>query len=101
MQHPLLAGILVLALPAVGSAQGFIESISPPVVERGKITRVTFVGHDLGGALEVWHSLVAGALKATPVESHAGRAVFDFTAAADAPVGVCGVRVATRDGLTN
>jgi hypothetical protein len=93
--------VAVLALPAAAPAQGFVESISPPVVERGKTTRVTFVGRQLADALDVWHSLPAGALRAKPVESRSDRAVFDVTAAADAPVGVCGVRVATADGLTN
>jgi hypothetical protein len=101
MRYPLLALTFVLALPVAATAQGFVESISPPVVERGKTTRVTFVGRQLANALDVWHSLPAGALRAKPVESRSDRAVFDVTAAADAPVGVCGVRVATTDGLTN
>src|SRR5258707_429152 len=32
-------------------AQGFVEHLDPPVVERGKTTRVTAVGTDLGKAL--------------------------------------------------
>ena len=75
--------------------------MSPPVVERGKITRVSFVGHDLGLGLDVWHSLSKGALIAKPVSSESGKLVFDITASTDAPVGVCGLRLATRDGLTN
>ena len=88
--------------PAYGVAlDNFVESIAPPVVERGKTTRVTFTGRDLGSALDLWYSLPAGALKAVPVESTSDRIVMDIAVAADAPVGVCGVRVATRDGLTN
>lgn len=97
----LLLPCLLAAVPPTARAQGFVEHIAPPVVERGKTTRVTFVGRDLAGALDVWHSLPAGALKAKPVESEPGRAVFDIEAAKDAPVGVCGVRVATKDGLSN
>ena len=82
-------------------AQGFIESIAPPVIERGKTTRVVFTGHDFGPGLDVWHSLPASTIKASPIESHSDRLVFDLTVAVTAPVGVCGVRVATRDGLTN
>src|SRR4051812_19302207 len=100
MRH-LLAALLALALPAAASAQGFVESVSPPVVERGKTARVSFVGHDLGPGLDVWHSLSKGALTAKPVSSEPGKLVFDITASADAPVGVCGLRLATRDGLTN
>jgi hypothetical protein len=88
--------------PAYGIAlDNRVESIAPPGVERNKTTRVTFVGHELGTALDLWHSLPAGALKAVPVESKPNRIVMDITAAADAPVGVCGVRLATSDGLTN
>jgi hypothetical protein len=71
------------------------------VVERGKTARVTFIGKDLGHGLDVWHSLSKGALTAKPVSSEPNKLVFDITASADAPVGVCGVRIATRDGLTN
>jgi hypothetical protein len=93
--------LIALAFPLAARAQGFVESASPPVVERGKTARVTFVGHDFGPGLDVWHSLPKGALTAKPVSSESGRLVFDITAAADAPVGVCGLRLATRDGLTN
>src|SRR4030095_8361873 len=55
----------------------------------------------LGPGLDVWNSLPKGALAAKPVSSEPGKLVFDITANADAPVGVCGLRLATRDGLTN
>jgi hypothetical protein len=100
MRH-LLAALIAFALPAAASAQGFVESVSPPVAERGKTTRVAFVGKDLGPGLDVWHSLPKGALTAKPVSSAPDKLVFDITASADAPVGVCGLRLATRDGLTN
>lgn len=100
MRH-LLAALVAFALPVAASAQGFVESVSPPVVERGKTARIAFVGHDLGPGIDVWHSLPKGALTAKPVSSESGKLVFDITASADAPVGVCGLRLATRDGLTN
>lgn len=78
-----------------------VESAWPPVAERGKTTRVTFCGSNLGTALDVWHSLPKGALTAKPVSGDANKLVFDVTARADAPVGVCGLRLATADGLTN
>jgi hypothetical protein len=96
-----IVAFCIFALPALSSAQGFIESVSPPALERGKTTRIAFVGRDLVQGLDVWHSLPKGAISAKPVESHPDRLVFDLTAAGDAPVGVCGLRVATRDGLTN
>jgi hypothetical protein len=100
MRH--LASLLALvALPAVAAAQGFVESASPPVAAVGKTTRVTFVGKDLGPGLDVWAALPKGAIAARPVGSEPGKLVFDLAVAADAPVGVCGLRLATRDGLTN
>src|SRR6266545_427442 len=107
VRHPastmryLLALLIAPALTLVASAQGFVESVSPPVVERGKTTRVSFVGKDLGPGLDIWHSLPKGTLTAKPVSSEPGKLVFDITASADAPIGVCGLRLATRDGLTN
>ncbi|HEY1191738.1 MAG TPA: hypothetical protein VGE74_29165 [Gemmata sp.] len=96
-----LAPLAVLLLPLTANAAGFVESVSPPVAERGKTTRVTFVGNNFGPGLDVWHSLPKGAIRAKPVPSAPGKLVFDLTLSADAPVGVCGLRPATRDGLTN
>ncbi len=96
-----LVVLAALSFPLAASAQGFVESVSPPVVERGKTTRVTFAGKGLGLGLDVWHALPKGALSAKPVSSEPGKLVFDITLNADAPVGVCGLRIATRDGLTN
>ncbi|MBA4187123.1 MAG: hypothetical protein C0467_03810 [Planctomycetaceae bacterium] len=105
MEHPAMRHILtyfaVVALPGVASAQGFVESIHPPVVAVGKTTRVTLVGHDFGPGLDVWTALPKGTLTAKPVSSEPGKLVFDLSVAANAPVGVAGLRIATRDGLTN
>jgi hypothetical protein len=102
------AGFLATCLMALAAApsctfgQGFIEGIEPPVAQRGKTTRVTFVGAQLAGATDLWSALPAGKLKATPVAgSDASKAIIDVSVAADAPVGLCGVRVAAPDGLSN
>lgn len=115
MRPTLAAVVLVLALPSARAADPrvglrpaygsvpdtFVDRVTPPVAERGKTTRVTFTGHGFGDALDVWSSLPTGMLKAVPVESRPDRVVFDLTPTADAPVGVCGLRVATRHGLSN
>lgn len=88
--------------PAYGSMPAtFVSRIQPPVAERGKTTRVLFMGAELGPALDVWASLPPGALKAVPVENRPDHVVLDVTVAADAPVGVCGMRLATAHGLSN
>ncbi|QDU22159.1 hypothetical protein [Urbifossiella limnaea] len=115
MRHLLATLTVLLALPAARAADPrvglrpaygsvpatFVDSITPPAAERGTTTRVTFTGHGFGPALDVWASLPAGGLKAVPVESRPDRVVFDVTVALDAPVGVCGLRVATAHGLSN
>ncbi|MFO0866838.1 MAG: hypothetical protein U0744_19735 [Gemmataceae bacterium] len=86
---------------AFSHAQGFIENVEPPVLQVGKTTRVTLVGSKFGKPLDVWTSLPKGAIQAKPGPSDGKRATFDVTVAADAPVGVAGLRLATEDGLTN
>lgn len=89
------------AFPTLAAAQPFVESMSPPVVEKGKTTRVTFHGRHLSNAESVWFSLPDRSIAAKAVESQSDRAIFDLTVSDAAPVGVCGFRVATRDGLGN
>jgi hypothetical protein len=94
--------ILLLTTCAACSAEGFIEHLSPPALERGKTTRLTVAGSRLTRALDLWTSLPAGKVTATPVgESKADAAVFDVRVADDAPVGLFGMRVATASGLSN
>lgn len=84
------------------SAQGFVEHFEPPVLQRGKTTRLTVVGTQFGRPIGLWTSLPAGAVKAIPIDSpSATRADFDVTVTADAPVGIFGARLATEDGLGN
>jgi len=94
--------LAIFAGPTPACAQGFVEHLEPPVLERGKTTRVTLAGSRLGKAVGLWTSLPAGAVKAKPVAPiSANQAVLDVTVAGDAPVGICGVRLATDDGLGN
>ncbi len=96
----LLAILLLCSIAAPCHAQGFVEHFEPPALERGKKTRVTVVGSQFGKALGLWSSVPG--IKATPVgESTPSRAMLDVSVAADAPVGICGVRLATEDGLAN
>ena len=51
---------------------------------------------------DIWSSLPTGNLRATPVgPPEETCATFDVTVAADTPVGLCGLRLATRGGLSN
>src|ERR1041384_3473093 len=108
MPRRLISAVVLLTLlsffgpTALCHAQGFVEHLEPPALERGKTTRVTAVGSKLGKAVDLWTSLPASAIKAVPVgEQTPTRAVLDVTVSADAPVGLLGVRLATVDGLGN
>jgi hypothetical protein len=95
-----LCAFLVSSSPCV--AQAFVERLDPPVLQRGKTTRLTAVGSRLANALDVWSSLPAGKLAAKVAAGNkADRAAFDVRVADDAPVGLFGLRVATADGLSN
>ena len=103
---PRLLPALCLCALAFGSprclAQAFVERLDPPVLMRGTTTRLTAVGSRLTNAGAVWSSLPAGMVEAKLVAgSKADSASFDVRVAADAPVGVFGLRVATADGLSN
>lgn len=98
----ILSACTLLSFGMPARAQGHVEHLEPPALERGKTTRVTVVGLQLGKAIGLWTSLPAAAIKATPVgESAADKAMFDVVVAGDAPVGICSVRLATVDGLGN
>ena len=80
----------------------FVEHMSPPSLTRGKTSRVTLVGSELGGATGLWTSLAAKEVVATLVEPSRGDvASFEVNVARDAPLGIYGLRLATRSGLSN
>jgi hypothetical protein len=88
------------AMPAVASS--FVERLSPPSLGRGSTVRVTITGSELSGALALWTSLPAKTIEATLVEpSQSDHATFDVKVSPDAPLGLYGLRLATRSGLSN
>lgn len=94
--------VLLLGLTAPCRGEAFVGHFEPPVLERGKTTRMKVVGSGFGKPVGLWSTLPSGSVRAVPVgESSATSAVFDVTVAADTPVGICGVRLATEDGLAN
>ena len=53
-QRMLSAVFLISAITSPCFGQGFVEHLEPPALERGKTTRVTAFGSDLGKALDIW-----------------------------------------------
>ena len=98
----LFRGLLIALIPAVCSAQAFIEQISPPVLQRGKTCRVQLIGTEMDQAVGLWTSIPSGTMQATPVgPGESGQVAFDVQLPADAPLGLYGLRLATRSGLSN
>ena len=86
--------------PALAGA--FVEHLSPPTLSRGKTCRVTLAGSELRGATGLWTSLAANDVVATLVEpSRDDQASFEVQVRPDAPLGLYGLRLATRSGLSN
>ena len=102
MPRTLLGSFSILLIATIAHAQGFVEHFEPPVLQRGKTTRVIVVGSGLGKATGLWSVAPGKSVHAVPVgASSPTRAVLDVTVSSDASVGVLGVRLATEDGLAN
>lgn len=98
----LLAVLGLWACVPGAPAGSFVERLAPPSVARGKTARVTLVGSELGGATALWSSLPAHEVTATLVEpSREDEASFELRVSPDAPLGLYGLRLATRSGLSN
>ncbi len=83
-------------------AGSFVEHLATPLLSRGTTSRVTLVGSELKGATALWTSLPATDVTAKLIEpSQDGQASFDVTVAPGAPLGLYGLRLATRSGLSN
>jgi len=96
--------LVYVALAANSStvqAEPIVASMFPPSIVRGQTTLVTLRGEELHEALDLWSSLPTGALKAKRLETTPDVARFEVAVAADAPIGLHGVRLATDDGLSN
>ena len=94
--------VALAALPRSVTAQAFIEHVFPPVAQRGEPTRLRLIGSSLQGATALWTTLPDGTWRADPIgKNDEGEAFCDLHIAADAPLGLYGLRIATGDGLSN
>ena len=97
-----LAALGLYACASQAFAGPFVDHLSPPSLSRGKTNRLTLVGTELGGATGLWTSLPPRSVEATLVESSRDdQAIFDVKVGPDAPLGIYGLRLATRSGLSN
>ena len=98
----LLAMCIALGWSNLAFSQAFIEQLSPPVLQRGAVNRIEVLGSETSEAVSLWSSLPADLFRVRPAEaSSANKAVFDVELSAQAPLGLYGLRLATRSGLSN
>ena len=100
----LLSMFVALIWPSAAFPQAFIEHLSPPVLQRGVTTRIEVCGSDTAEAIGIWSSLPAEVFQArsvSNVEGNSKGAVFDVELGRTAPLGLYGLRLATRSGLSN
>ena len=98
----ILAVILLLSWPSSVFAQAFVEQLSPSVLQRGATNRIEVLGSDTADAVGLWSSLPANVFRARPVAvSGSKTATFEVELTAQAPLGLYGLRLATRSGLSN
>lgn len=99
----LFAGLSTVVFGESALAAPYIEEVDPPVLRRGAVTRVTFRGEDLHQATGIWLSSPTG--RATGfVELNLpekNETTVEITVPSDAPLGMHGLRLATRSGLSN
>lgn len=82
-------------------AAPYIEEVDPPVLRRGAVTRVTLRGEDLHQAVGLWLSSPASPVTVSVGPEQRGEVALDIAVPSDAPLGMHGLRLATRSGLSN
>ena len=93
----------VAALPATSLAQIFVESVEPPSLKRGGVTRITLRGSHLEDPVGLWTSIPRGVVSAhlDGATNSPKEATFDVELAPDTEIGFYGIRLATKSGLSN
>ena len=102
--HWLMSLFLAFGWPSSAFAQAFVEHLSPPVLQRGATTRIEVHGSDTAGAVGLWSSLPTEVFRVRPINSNensSATAAFDVELTGAAPLGLYGLRLATRSGLSN
>jgi hypothetical protein len=92
---------LTFSLTEMAYSQAFVEHLSPPVLRRGAVNRVEIHGSDVSAAVGLWSSLPRECLSCRVIDGKETVAHFDIELAGDTPLGLYGMRLATRSGLSN
>lgn len=98
----LLSLCLAFGLPGRAFSQAFIEHLSPPVLQRGAVTRLEVLGTATTGTTGLWSSLPTDMLRVRSIGmGDQSKSIMEVELAGNAPLGVYGLRLATKSGLSN
>ena len=97
----LLCSLALAACVTAVRAEPFVEHLDPPALTRGQTTKLTLVGSQLDRTQGLWFSLPAKHFQIKPLTSTPEQTEIEVTVAADCPLGLYGLRLATEDGLSN
>lgn len=99
---PILLALLALTPVSMAVAEPRVSHLEPAGVQRGTSCRLEVSGSGLDRPVDVWTSLPAGKFKVVSANAPGGdRAELLVDVAADCPLGLYGLRLATEDGLSN
>ena len=93
--------VLAVSWLATARAEPVVEHLEPPALTRGQANKLTIIGSDLDRAQQLWLSLPEKFFQIKGLSSSLVRAEVEVTVAADCPLGIYGLRLATEDGLSN
>ena len=102
MHSKLIISLVLLAIGALTArAEPFIEHLEPPALTCGQVNKLTIIGTELDRAQHLWLSLPEKFFQVKVASSSLAKTELEVTVAADCPLGVYGLRLATEDGLSN
>ena len=82
---------LLACSPQLCAAQAFVESVWPPVVQRGKVNRIQVTGSQVEQVVGGWTSVPANSIKIVPIDQGDGvQALLDLEIPPGAPLGLYG-----------
>ncbi|MDB5335799.1 MAG: putative serine proteinase, subtilase family [Planctomycetaceae bacterium] len=102
VRYFLIVTCVAWGAPDRAYSQAFVEHLSPPILQRGAATKLQLLGTETAGAVGLWSSLPPEMLRVRSIGAgDATKAEVEVELAANAPLGIYGLRLATRSGLSN
>ena len=92
---------IVLECPHLAWSQALVERLSPPVLQRGTVNHLQVFGSETSQALGLWTSLPDGTCQVQSISNLEPSPILEVELSREAPLGVYGLRLVTRSGLSN